>query len=196
MGRNRLLDQCADSSWTACAAAFGVMCLLAAPSAASSQSRKLLAIDSYCKQLQAAFSNATPFVFAGPDPWTEIDELPASMPDEAVAYLYTTGAEIRWVFIRIVDDQDGWSEDINYFYRDDGTLAKRTRQVQSRAANITLDVTSYFEDGKLLKESRKHHAFASGKKDSSQFVDPDAPVYWTTDDLPFPDILDLWQRLA
>ncbi|HEX4770174.1 MAG TPA: hypothetical protein VH351_05045 [Bryobacteraceae bacterium] len=196
MGGYRILDKFRSYRCTACAAAFGLLCLLAAPTAAGSQSRKLQAINSYCKELQSAFSNATPFVFAGPDPWTEIDELPAKMPDEAVAYLYTTGAEIRWVFIRIVDEQDGWSEDLNYFYRDDGTLAKRTRQVQSRAANLVLDVTSYFEEGKLLKESHKHHALASGKQDTSQFVDPDAPVYWTTDDLPFPEILDLWQRLA
>jgi hypothetical protein len=170
--------------------------LLTISSAASAHPRKLSEIDSYCRQLQSSLSAATPFVFSGPDPWTEIDDLPASMPDEAVAYVYATGAEIRWVFIRIVDEDHGWSEDISYFYRDDGTIAKRLRRVESKSSNIALEVTSYFDNGQLLKEITHRHALKSGRQDSSQFTDPDAPVYWTTDDLPFPDILDLWHRLA
>lgn len=183
---------------TACALAFGATFLCLAPTAAQagSRSRKVDAIDLYCQRLQSSFVNATPFVFSGPDPWTEMDELPARMPDEAVAYVYATGPDIRWVFIRIVDEDEDWAEDINYFYRDDGTLIKRTRQIQAHAANIVLDETGYFESGKLLKDSRKHHALASGRQDSSRFIDPDAPLYWTTGDLPFGDILDLWQRLA
>jgi hypothetical protein len=196
MGGDRFLAKHTNSHWQASTAAFGLLCLLAAPAAAGKQSRKVLEINSYCEELKTSLNNATPFIFAGPDPWTEMDDVPASMPDDAVAYVYATGAEIRWVFIRIVDDQDGWSEDINYFYRDDGTIAKRTREVRSRPANIDFEVISYFENGKLLKESNKHHALGAGKQNSSRFVDPDAPVYWTTDDLPFPDILDLWQRLA
>jgi hypothetical protein len=126
----------------------------------------------------------------------QLDDVPASMPNEALAFLYSAGSDIRWVFLRITADDEGWMEDIDYYYRDDGSLAKRVRHLESRAANIALDVSTYYEQGRVIKEKSHHHALAHGKTDSSQFSDPDAPTFWTVDDLPFPEIDDLWKRLA
>ncbi len=157
---------------------------------------KVVAIDGYCAHLQQAFGAATPFMFSGPDPWTEMDEVPAAMPAEALAYVYAAGGEIRWVFLRIVDEEQGWSEDVNYFYDQHGDLVKRVRTVQSGAANISMEMSNYYENGRAFKEVTHHHAMVHGRQDSSQFTDPDAPVFWTTDDLPFGDIMDLWSRLG
>jgi hypothetical protein len=168
--------------------------LLASP--AFGHSKKLSQIDSYCRQVQTGFATAMPFVFSGPDPWVQMDELPAAMPDEALAFVYTVGPEVQWVFLRAVDLGNGWSEDVDYFFREDGTLAKRLRRVQSATANITLEVTTWYEHGRVLKERTRHHSLNRGRQDASKFNDPDAPVYWTTDDLPFPDIPDLRRRLA
>jgi hypothetical protein len=176
------------------------LCLLTAVLPASAfalgHSKKLTQIDIYCRQLEADFANSSPFVFSGPDPWIQMDELPGSMPNDALAYVYAAGADIRWVFLRIVDADDGWSEDVNYFFQEDGSIVKRVRLVQNPAANILLEVTTYYKDGRVLKQSAHHHALGRGHQDSSRFTDPDAPVFWTVDDLPFPKIPDLWRRLA
>jgi hypothetical protein len=143
-----------------------------------------------------AFASTSPFVFSGPEPWMQMDEVPASMPGDALAFVYTAGGDIRWVFVRINDEDNGWSEDIDYFYRDDGSLAKRVRHLQSASSNIALDVTTYYSGGRVLKEKAHHHPLSHGKTDNSQFNDPDAPVFWTVEDLPFPAIEELWKRLA
>lgn len=170
--------------------------LLLSPTLAIAGHSKISAIDAYCNQLRSDFANTPPYVFSGPDPWVELDEVPAAMPDEGLAFIYTAGSDIRWVFLRITDRNNAWSEDIDYFYREDGTLAKRERHLQSNASNIQLDVVSYYSDGRLIREKSHHHAISRGKTDNSQFDDPGAPTFWTVDELPFPEIDDLWKRLA
>lgn len=177
-------------------ACFAVGLLLAAPGASFGGTSKTAAIDAYCVQLRTDFASTSPFVFSGPDPWVQMDEVPASMPDEGLAFIYTSGPDIRWVFLRITDQEAGWSEDIEYFYRGDGTLAKRVRHLQSIPSNIALDVTSYYLAGRVIKEKSHHHALKRGKTDSSHFSDPEAPTFWTVNDLPFPEIDDVWKRLA
>ena len=85
---------------------------------------------------------------------------------------------------------------MNYFFRQDGTIVKRIRQVQSSSSNVSLEVVTYYEDGRVLKENTRRDPLNRGHEDLSKFSDPDAPVFWTVDDLPFPEIPDLWRRLA
>lgn len=170
--------------------------LLLAPLALNAGQSKIRSIDAYSEQLRSDFASMPPYVFSGPDPWVQLDDVPAAMPDEGLAFVYTAGTDIRWVFLRITDTNKQWSEDIDYFFRSDGTLAKRERHLQSASSNIALDVVSYYVDGHLLKEKSHHHALLPGKTDNSQFFDPDAPAFLTVDDLPFPDIDDIWKRLA
>jgi hypothetical protein len=173
---------------------FLVGAIMLASASAYAGPSKIRAIDAYCGQLRADFASTAPYVFSGPDPWVQLDEVPAAMPDEGLAFVYTSGADIRWVFFRITDRDNQWSEDIDYFYR--GTLAKRERHLQSTPSNIALDVVSYYVDGQVVKERSHHHPLLPGKTDSSQFIDPDAPQFLTVDDLPLPDIEDVWKRLA
>jgi hypothetical protein len=157
---------------------------------------KWASIDAYCNQLHVEFAGATPNIYSGPDPWVQLEEVPASMPDDALAYVYTSGPGIRWVFLRLLDSDQGWAEDIDYFFREDGTIAKRVRHLQSAVSHISLEVTTYYAGGRVVKEKTRHHAMGREKPDSSQFSDPDAPVFWTVTDLPFPDVLNVWERLA
>ncbi len=156
----------------------------------------MIDIDNYCTQVRNQLSSATPFIFSGPDPWTELDEPPVEMPDEALAYVYTQGPQIRWVFLRLVDDQANWQEDVHYYFHEDGTIAKRVRRLLAKSANVLLEETTYYADGVVLKQTTHHHALVKGAKAIADFSDPDAPEYLTVDDLPFPDIPDLWERLA
>jgi hypothetical protein len=169
--------------------------LAAVPALPFGRARQISEIDRYCKSVDMAVSTATPFLFTGPDPWSEADDLSPDDQEEAVAYVYAVGLQIRRVFIRITDAEDGWREDVSYFFDPGGDLVKRIRTVDSPAANISLETTAYYTAGDLLKESAHRHSLAHGRQDSSRFLDPGAPVFWTTDDLPFSDILDLWRGL-
>lgn len=164
--------------------------------AAFARSHPVLDIDRYCSVVRNELSGTTPFIFSGPEPWTELDEAPGEMPDEALAYVYTQGPAVRWVFVRWVDEEGGWQEDIQYYFRVDGTIAKRVRRLQSVAANVELDATTYYQRGAVLKEVTHHHALSKRVKPVADFSDPDAPQYLSVDDLPFPEIPDLWRRLA
>ena len=164
--------------------------------AAQARPKPAALIDTECLQLEGSFQNQTPLVFSGPDPWVELDDIPARMPDLAVAYVYSHGAEIRWVFLRIVEEDQGWAEDVNYYYRANGTIEKRVRTLQSAVSNILLEQTSYYADGQILKDKTKKHPLVPGRRDPWEFSDPDAPIFWTTDELPFPLDVNMWRTLS
>lgn len=162
--------------------------LLLAPSAhAFGRSKRIKAIQSYCDDLQTEFMGSPPAVFSGPDPWTELDEVPSTMEDPALALVYAEGfATPRWVFLRISGaDKDRWSEDINYYFRADGSIVMRERHLQLVSANVSLVEKTYYEHGKVLKDSTRHSALGPGKQKIAAFLDEPAPDYMTVDDLPF-----------
>lgn len=160
------------------------------------KSRLIKAIDTYCSSLQDSLTAATPFFFSGPDPWTELDDYPDGVPDPVDAYVYTIGPAIRKVLLRVADPEEDWLEEITYFYRGDGTLAKRLRHLDEPGANISLEEVTYYANGRKIKDSTHRHTLDSGKQDLSQFDDPGAPVFWTVDELPFSDMVDVWRQLA
>lgn len=164
--------------------------------AAEARPKPAALIDAECRELEASFQNQTPLLFSGPDPWVELDDVPSRMPDLAVAYVYSHGAEIRWVFLRIVEEDQGWAEDVNYFYRVDGSIEKRVRTLQSAVSNILLEETSYYAHGQVVKNKTKKHSLFAGHRDPWEFSDPDAPVFWTTGDLPFPLEMNMWRTLS
>jgi hypothetical protein len=153
-------------------------------------------IDQYCIRVQTETSGSPPLVFSGPEPWVELDEAPAYDDDDVIALVYTSGPAVRWVLLRIANVDERWAEDVAYYFRDDGTIAKRQRHVQAPGANVELDAVTYYEHGDVIKERVHHHALGHGRKHLSDFNDPDAPVYMRVEDLPFPDATALWRRLA
>ena len=161
--------------------------LLTPPACAFGHSKQIKAIQNYCGEIGIEFSGASPAVFSGPDPWMELDEVPAGMVDQALALVYAEGFAPKWVFLRIAGpEKDGWSEDIDYYFRDDGSIAKRERHLQIFAANMTVVETTFYEHGKVLKSTMHHYALAPGKQKMAAFIDEPAPNYMTVDDLPFP----------
>jgi hypothetical protein len=171
--------------------------LLSPPAHALGHAKQIKAIQNYCNELDSEFAGASPDVFSGPDPWTELEEVPASMQDQALALVYSEGKQPRWVFLRIKGpEEDAWWEDINYYFRADGTIAKRERHFQIRAANITLSETTFYDHGKVIKDRTHHQALGPGKKNTSAFIDEPAPDYMTVDDLPFRDDSDTPARLV
>jgi hypothetical protein len=171
--------------------------LLTAPLPASGRSKQINAIDQLCRDIIAEFPDGPSLVFNGPDPWSEIEAPPREMKDGSWAYVYAEGPGIRWVFLREIGPGVSWLEDTNYFYREDGTLAKRQRNLSSFKSNINLDVTGYFDSGgRLFKEITRHHALNEQRENSAVFVDHEPPLFPTTADVPFSDDPELVRRLA
>ncbi|HEX4227803.1 MAG TPA: hypothetical protein VHZ07_03975 [Bryobacteraceae bacterium] len=171
--------------------------LLYAPLPVSGRSKQIDGIDQLCRDIVAEFPDGPSLVFSGPNPWTEIDAPPPEMTEGAWAYVYAEGPGIRWVFLREVGPGVSWLEDTNYFYREDGTLAKRQRNLSAFKSNINLDVTGYYDpDGKLLKEITRHHALAGKRENTSTFADHEPPLFPSTSDVPFSDDPSLIRRLA
>jgi hypothetical protein len=171
--------------------------LLCAPLPLSGHSRQINAIDQLCRDIIAEFPDGPSLVFDGPDPWSEIDAPPREMTEGSWAYVYAEGPGIRWVFLREVGPGVSWLQDINYFYREDGTLAKRQRNLSAFKSNIILDVTGYYDpSGRLLKEITRHHALIGKHENTDAFVDHEPPLFPTTTDVPFSDDPELVRRLA
>jgi hypothetical protein len=159
------------------------------------RSKKLDAIDSECDNLHEFFQEAIPLRFSGPNPWMELDEEQKADPGYAVALVYAAGPRIRWVVMQLADDGERWTENVDYCFAEDGTIARRQRELESREANTELEIVTYYEGRRVLKRKVHHRAMSAGREDSSKLEDPDAPVYWTVDELPFP-LPDLWQGVA
>jgi hypothetical protein len=155
---------------------------------------KQSAIDSFCQQLKDEFQEASPYFFSGPNPWLQLEQLPAEFSDTALALVYMDGGKIRWVVLNL--SEQGWYERVDYYFEEDGKVAKRERHFEEPAANLVLNESRYYVNGKRWKDQMQHHALGQGKEDLSQLFDPQAPEYLKTDELPFLPVTNRWQRLA
>lgn len=173
-----------------------VLAAISHPALLPARSKKLAVIDAYCAQLRDEFRETVPVAFSGPDPWVEIDDIGAALSDEALAYVYAEGPAIRRVVLLMNGPKQSWTQTVDYYFREDGTIAKRDRLLQSSTANIQLQEVSYYLDGHAFKEHTRHHALGPGREDSSKLDDPGAPVYLDLRELPFPDTPDYLRQLA
>jgi hypothetical protein len=158
--------------------------------------KKTAIIDAYCAQIQDEFREAVPVAFSGPDPWVEIDDIGATLSEDALAYVYAEGPAIRWVVLIMNGPKQGWSQTVDYFFKEDGAIAKRDRVLRSMAANIELEEVTYYAQGRAFKEYTHHHSLGAGHQDSSKLDDPDAPTYLRVDELPFPETPDYLRQVA
>ncbi len=174
------------------------LCLAAVvrPPLACARSHKFAAIDAYCEQIKDEFRETVPVAFSGPDPWAQVDGLSTAFSDDVLAYVYAEGPAIRWVELTLSGPKGSWTQVVDYYFREDGTIAKRERFLRSLAANIDLQQVSYYKHGSVLKEHTHHHPLGPGREEGAKFDDPGAPVYLTVDELPFPDTPDYWRQLA
>lgn len=171
--------------------------LFCVPLTASGRSKQIDAIEQLCRDIAAEFPDGPSLVFDGPDPWSEIDAPPPQMTEGSWAYVYAEGPGIRWLFLREIGPGISWFQDTNYFYRVDGTLAKRQRSLSAFKSNINLNVTGYYDpSGRLLKEITRHHALTGKHENTGAFVDHEPPLFPTIADVPFSSDPELIQRLA
>ncbi|HEX4807436.1 MAG TPA: hypothetical protein VH325_00810 [Bryobacteraceae bacterium] len=161
------------------------------------RSKKISEIEQTCQDIVAEFPNGPSRIFAGPDPWFEVDTPPPNaLRNGSWAYVYAEGPSIRWLFVREVGPENAWLQDINYFYRQDGTLAKRQRSLSAFKSNVSIEAIEYYDaNGNLIKDITHHHPLSGRHEDTSSFIDHEPPLFPTVADVPFSDDLELGSRL-
>jgi hypothetical protein len=173
-----------------------VVSVAVCPAPVAARPKKVALIDEYCAQIRDEFRDTVPVAFSGPDPWVEIDDIGATLSDGALAYVYAEGPAIRWVVLIISGPRQSWTQTTDYYFRNDGSIAKRDRSLRSITANIQLEEATYYVQGRAFKDFTHHRALGPGHQDSSKLDDPDAPTYLTVDELPFPETPDYLRQVA
>ena len=151
---------------------------------------KATTIDAFCLKTRNEFLESAPTFFSGPDPWVQLDRLPNTFPDAAIATVYAEGPRVKWVVLEMQGPDNAWYETTNYFFDENGFLQKRERRLDQYSSHIQVNESFYFENRKRIKTSFHHQQLSennSAEKDKENwdtFYDPDAPLYTTTADLP------------
>jgi hypothetical protein len=157
---------------------------------------KIASIDAGCLAIQSEFREALPRVFSGPDPWTELDRVPAAIPDVALASVYSEGSRIRRVILRMEGPSQRWYQSTDYCFGEDGFLRKRERLLEQADANVMVEEITYYQAKRSIKTVFKHHPLTAGRENWDDYFDPHAPDYFRTEDLPFPLTEKEWNNLA
>jgi hypothetical protein len=143
--------------------------------------------DQECAAILSEFVEALPRYFSGPDPWVQLDRLPDTFADAAIARVYSEGPRLRWLVLEMAGPNDGWFERTNYFFDEAGNVEKRERVLEENAANVRIEESTYLERGRIIKTTYHHAPLQPGhgsKENWDVFYDPDAPEYTRTEDLP------------
>ncbi len=85
-----------------------------------------------------------------------------------------------------------WARFTDYFFRPDGTLAKRDQNLSTFYGNYTMHKTEMYVGGKPFGETLQYRDLDSHKilrKRPEQGIDDEAPIYRTTAALPFAGLL-------
>ena len=86
-----------------------------------------------------------------------------------------------------------WAQYMFYVFREDGSVAKATRDLRTFMGEIMVVRTYYFDqDGKLLKETKQFRDLKTKKfvKASNNFQDIDVDIYKSIGELPFVSMIN------
>ena len=84
-----------------------------------------------------------------------------------------------------------WNHFINYYFREDGSLAKIDAQLNTFEGNVSVVRQRYYNsNGRLIKSTQTFRDLETHKpRKSADFMDNPIPVYLKVSDLPFHQLL-------
>jgi hypothetical protein len=118
----------------------------------------------------------------------------ATADPDASAYVWTRDAHIIFAGFRLQSGSRDWVHVIGYYFRDDGAVARISAQLNTFYGDLSVEREWYFgSDGAVVCETTEYRDLETQqpKVPDEDFIDREVPIYLTTQELPFADLLDL-----
>ncbi|HEY6805193.1 MAG TPA: hypothetical protein VI306_16575 [Pyrinomonadaceae bacterium] len=108
------------------------------------------------------------------------------------SHVFTRTGKIVVARFTFTSPSGDWYHFIDYYFRDDGSLAKIHARLNTFYGNISVIRNRYFDSaGSLIKETKSFHEVKTDRvaKEPAGFMDEPIPLYKTVSDLPFSKLL-------
>jgi hypothetical protein len=169
---------------------------------AAAQKPALVSINSYANQVDR-FSKRNPKrVFANvtkpeneADNWREFKTAAELENGEATfdesAFVWQKMGKVVAANFTFTSQSGDWAQYVNYYFREDGTLAKIHQRLNTFYGNLSVIREKFYDTrGRLLRTSTRYLNLRSQKPAKSRdFMDEPIPLYLRTRDLPFYKLL-------
>jgi len=164
-------------------------------------------ISSYTTSIERlTTSNAKRRIFAdvssgyenGPEEWKEFrserERTKAETGDNMnqTAAVWTKNGKLVVTKMSLTSPSGDWVHFINYYYREDGTLAKIQAQLNTFYGDVSVVREQYFQaNGKVIRSTTRYLALGTKKpvRKPKDFFDQEVTVYKTVSELPFAKLL-------
>lgn len=107
------------------------------------------------------------------------------------AFVWTRKSEVVAAKFTFTSPSGDWNHFINYYFREDGSLAKIEAQLNTFYGNISVIRHRYYNpDGRLIKSTRRILDLDTHRpKKAADFTDNPIPVYFHVPEIPFRKLL-------
>jgi len=157
-------------------------------------------IDRYTnsKAKRRIFADVSSATEEGPEKWKEFrsererTKLETGDNMNQVAFVWTRNGKPVAANMMLTSPSGDWAHLINYYYRDDGTLAKIRAQLNTFYGDMSIVREQFFQsNGKRLRSTTRYLDLQTKKpkKKSGDLFDQEVPVYKTVSELPFAKLL-------
>jgi len=134
----------------------------------------------------------------GPEAWKEFrserERTKAESGDNMnqIASVWSKNGKVVVTKLSLTSPSGDWVHFINYYYREDGTLAKTQAQLNTFYGDVSVLRELYFQtSGKVIRSTTRYLDLKTKKpiRKPAEFFDQEVPVYKTVSELPFAKLL-------
>jgi hypothetical protein len=180
---------------------------LSVAAAQTARSDSVASISSYAATIERATNNKSKRrIFAdvssgyenGPASWKEFrserERTKAETGDNMnqIAFAWTRNGKLVATKITLTSPSGDWAHLINYYYREDGTLAKIQAQLNTFYGDVSVVREQFFQSsGKVIRSTTRYLDLNSRKpvRKPKDFFDQEVPIYKKISELPFAKLL-------
>jgi hypothetical protein len=109
-----------------------------------------------------------------------------------IAFVWTRASKVIGTSFTFTSPSGDWAHLVTYYFREDGSLAKISAQLNTFYGDLSVIRVQYFNDrGVVLKSTSKYLDLKTQKpkKPDGDFFDREVPVYGNVRELPFHKLL-------
>ena len=166
----------------------------------SSISRYAASVDRFTnnKANRRIFADVSSATEEGPDEWKEFrnekERTKAETGDNMnqIAFVWTRTGKVVAANITFTSPSGDWAHLINYYYREDGSVAKIRAQLNTFYGDLSIVREKLFDsNGKVLRSTTRYLDLQTRKPKAkpADFFDQPVPMYKKVSELPFSKLL-------